>query len=322
MRVIAATCALITTTLVPCVDALHLNSASDKISVSVDHGCETHDIQGIGGVHACGRGNISEDTVMQQYKTGATPGISDSGFYWICYLPPSARSSNALPRLVSEFQMSFEAARRLFPEVPKAVYANHVVQSRFEDKLTAQWIAVEKEDEVTAPHHQKLIGLKLTPFEYTIFLDDDLYLIKRNFWNAMQTLRAYADIAMPLDPTRSAPFDVLPMGCSALIAYSRNAFGLLDKAYELILNNTHPEGRRQSDQEMIYFAWREHLPSTRLLLLPQEFSCYWNGLSNVWEDAHMTYRCWALHDHGLDERVLDLQENETSDGTPLAVRPS
>lgn len=323
MRIFASVCAFITITLVPCVDALHLNSASDKISVSVDHGCSKHDIQGIGGVHACGKGNTSEDTAIQQDKAEATPGVSDSGFYWICYLPPDVRSSNSLGqvRVVYEFQLSFEAARRLFPEVPKAVYANHVVQKKFEDKLTTQWIAAEKEDEVTAPYNQKLIALKLTPFEYTIYLDDDMYLLRKNFWSAMQTIRTYADIAMPLDPKRKAPFDVLPMGCSALIAYSRKAFGLLDKAYELILNNTHPEVGRQSDQEMLYFAWREHVPSIRFLLLPEEFYCFWNGLNNEWKDAHMTYKCWAVHDHGLNKRVLDLQEDAQDARTQPVWQP-
>lgn len=66
---------------------------------------------------------------------------------------------------------------------------------------------------------------------------------------------------------------------------------------------------------MIYFAWRER-PELRFFLLPEEYFCFWNGLTRKWLNAHKAYECWALHGHSYDQRVLSLQDTQPPSGPP------
>ena len=100
------------------------------------------------------------------------------------------------------------------------------------------------------------------------------------------------------------------MGCSCLIIYRRTALSLFERAYQKLLSGEHPPTGRQGDQEMIYFAWRE-APFLRLLMLPEEYYCFWNGLGRFWVNAHKTYSCWALHGHGYTAAKLLALQDET-----------
>mmetsp|Transcript_137233 Transcript_137233/g.256236 ORF Transcript_137233/g.256236 Transcript_137233/m.256236 type:complete len:366 (-) Transcript_137233:118-1215(-) len=243
--------------------------------------------------------------------------VHNFGFLWCYYVPGGLGPMIGYKAFSREFNLSVHAAHNLFPKVPKAVYSNRHERAsgRPEDKVipthynvTLIRVLPEHKD-IVEPWHQKLIALKRTPFEYTIFLDSDVYLLRRGFVTAMQTILEVADIAMPLDPKRTEPYDVLPMGCSAITAYNHNAFKLIDKAIELMVNKKYDlENIRQGDQEMLYFAWRDYEHSIRFTLLPAEFYCPWNGLKTTWQDSHETYSCWALHDHDYRKNVLTLQE--------------
>lgn len=255
--------------------------------------------------------------------------VHNFGFLWCYYVPGGLGPMIGDKAFSREFNLSVHAAHNLFPKVPKAVYSNRDewASGRPKDKVIpthhkVTLIRVLPEHEyIVEPWHQKLIALKRTPFKYTIFLDNDVYLLKRGFVSAMQTILEVADIAMPLDPQRDEPFDKLPMGCSAITAYNHNAFKLIDRAIELMVDQKYElDNVRQGDQEMLYFAWRDYEHSIRFTLLPAEYYCPWNNRNGyskktTWTDQHTTYSCWALHDHDYPEDVLTLQEKGDHEGT-------
>jgi hypothetical protein len=92
------------------------------------------------------------------------------GFYWCVWV----RKANT----VSEFTLSYRAANTLFPNVPKAAFSN-VEKPK---SLSILWNQVKDEkdgkNEKAHPWMMKLSALLATPFERTIFLDNDVYLLR------------------------------------------------------------------------------------------------------------------------------------------------
>ena len=80
----------------------------------------------------------------------------------------------------------------------------------------------------------KLSALLATPFQQTIFLDNDIYLLRRDFVSSMRTIAHISDLAMPIDPERQ----LVPMGCSAIINYNVSRSRRLLQAAHHIMKKT------------------------------------------------------------------------------------
>lgn len=252
------------------------------------------------------------------------------GFLWCVY----SMAKHSPRDMLNDFKLSVHAAARLFPQVPRAAYTNladavptmsHNVtwlpaanlSEHLPERANTTGAALQA---LEGAYAHKLLALMRTPFTRTIFLDNDLFLLKLAFLPAALTISELADVAMPVDPARGALY--VPMGCSCLVIYRRTAVKLYERAYQKLLSGEHPPVGRQGDQEMIYFAWRE-APTVRLLMLPEEYYCFWNGLSRYWVNAHKTYTCWTLHGHGYTAAKLFALQDDTppreSDDIPTAA---
>ena len=304
------------------------------------------------------------DTLLSRVPPSAAP-LQDRGFLWCVYALSPARKERSQSIMLNDFRLSIESAHRLFPHIRRAVYTNlaasALATSRALLLLRASnrtLIIARKVSQGDTTHSvayaHKLIALARTPFEHTIFLDTDLFLLRHPFLRMAELVSGLVDVAMPVDPARSRLF--VPMGCSALILFRRNATSLFVSALDKLLSGEHPPVARAGDQEcvtppppippppppsafdapfpsysppfpspspplpssphrMIYFAWRER-PELRFFLLPEEYFCFWNGLTRKWLNAHKAYECWALHGHSYDQRVLSLQDTQPPSGPP------
>ena len=221
----------------------------------------------------------------------------------------------------------------LFPSTPKAVYSNlpnNIVTFPVIWIQHAQRLEGFSFDNGTgaysagAPRTQwghKLLALLSTPFASTIYLDTDVYLLHPRFVHAMSLVLNVSDLTMPHAPRRSPPFDVLPWGCSAMIAYSQRALSLFATAYQMMAQRAHRELDRQGDQEYIYFAWRERHNDVRTMQLPADFFCPQQAVKNNTPEytcLHMMrdrYSCWALHSHGFEafDQIEALQDQAIRD---------
>ena len=123
----------------------------------------------------------------------------------------------------------------------------------------------------------KTSALIQTPFERTLFLDNDVYVLQPSFVYGLlaQTLRV-SDIAMPINVDRGGAWQEspVPQPCNALIAYRRTSdvAGLLVGAVQRIVSGQHP-GVQQRDQDMLLFEWLEARTQLRFLMLPEEYYC-------------------------------------------------
>ena len=143
------------------------------------------------------------------------------GLYWCVWVMP-AQTQNALIKqflhnhssarnTLSEFVLSHTCARRLFPGVPTACYSNvdkprslaGISWTRVDDRPLHPWVA-------------KLSALLSSPFERTVFLDNDVYLLRNDFLASMVAIARHSDVAMPIDPKRYH----VPMGCTAIVNYN------------------------------------------------------------------------------------------------------
>lgn len=222
------------------------------------------------------------------------------GFHWCLWLGE--------PYAVHEFRLSVEAAHRLFPGVPRSAYSNAHNPSRH----ALRWIRAADPGGVH-PWRAKLRGLMAAPFGHTVFLDNDVYLLRGDFVSSMRSAARVWDLAMPLDPVRAPD---MPMGCTAIVSYRpERTRGLLAAALALLERSPAPPAlHRWSDQEALWLAWTTQADGAlRVGLLPEEYYCYWQGYNTWWRTRHRRYACFALHGHNLTARVLALQ-NRTSGG--------
>ena len=172
----------------------------------------------------------------------------------------------------------------------------------------------------------KLSGLLSTRFNRTVFLDCDVFVLRPSLMQQLLTnALAVADVAMPLDPGRTAPLVIStgatpppwvapavgpPMLCSAVLAYRRSEAveEFFVGAARRLFHGTHPNVR-QGDQEMMWFEWRYGTGSSlRVLALPEETYCplerrqqatgNW-ARSSAWRTSWRrgVYPCAAVHGH-------------------------
>ena len=193
--------------------------------------------------------------------------------------------------------------------------------------LPLSWSTCRSESDAgctESPYLWKLCALTQTPFERTLFLDVDLFVL----WpplvqSLLRSTLALADVAMPLDvgrffePWASTP---VPPLCSCMIAYG-NATSAVRQLFlgaaRRLIEHMHRR-TRQGDQEMIWFEWTYVQHSLRVFPLPEEYYCPGVQLLrdnssraewlNSWQGSHGTergrYRCKALHAHGYTEDQL------------------
>ena len=128
----------------------------------------------------------------------------------------------------------------------------------------------------------KTSALIQTPFDRTLFLDNDVYVLQPSLVHNLlsQTLRA-CDIAMPINVDRGGVWQdaPVPQPCNAMIAYRNTSevVGLLLGALERIVAGSHP-GILQRDQDMVFFEWFEARPKLRFLAQRRGLSrrrCCW-----------------------------------------------
>lgn len=218
------------------------------------------------------------------------------GLYWCVWVGKA--------NTVREFTLSYRAANTLFPDVPKAAFSN-VEKPK---SLSILWNRVKYKK--AHPWMMKLSALLATPFEQTIFLDNDVYLLRRDFMSSMRMIAHMSDFAMPIDPGRQ----IVPMGCSAMINYNvSRSRALLQAAQHIMRESRFPKGMRHGDQEAIWLAWTntDVASMLRILLLPDEYYCYWNHFDPKWKTQHRTYKCYAWHSHGYTDEVLMYQDSHT-----------
>lgn len=216
------------------------------------------------------------------------------GFYWCVWV--------GTKNTVNEFKLSHMAAHTLFPTVSTAAYSN------IANPLSAPILWNQVNNTGKHPWIMKLSALLATPFDRTVFLDNDVYLLRRDFVSSMQLIAHMSDFAMPIDPGRQ----LVPMGCSAIINYNvSRSRGLLQAAQQVMHNpSLYPPNMRRGDQEAIWIVWtKTNVASTlRILLLPDEYYCYWNKYDRKWKTQHSSYRCYAWHNHGYSRDVLKYQD--------------
>ena len=244
---------------------------------------------------------LSQQRNSNQATQNATA-IAPFGFCWCVWVGKATT--------VPEFNLSVTATHRLFPSVPLAGYSNIANPTRYDMYWT-------RNSGKQKPWRAKLLALLQTPFERTVFLDNDVYLLRRDFVTSMQNIARVSDVAMPIDPVRTAI--LVPMGCSCIVNYNINRVrSLFREALEIFDNRSMFKGMRRGDQEAIWLAWTRttnhdttttsNTTSTRFLLLPEEYYCFWHGYRKVWSSAHRSYNCFALHGHGYTQKVLSLQD--------------
>jgi hypothetical protein len=128
----------------------------------------------------------------------------------------------------------------------------------------------------------KLSALLQSPFNKTLFLDNDVYVLQPSLVNDLlsRTLNN-ADIAIPVNVARGTEFwksAPLPSLCIAIIAFNSNAAtrDLFVGAARRLAMHAHQgtgyAGVEQRDQEMLWFEWRA-TPALRMLPLPEEYYC-------------------------------------------------
>ena len=172
----------------------------------------------------------------------------------------------------------------------------------------------------------KFSAYLLSPFERSLFLDSDVFVMKPTFvHNMLAKSLSVADVAAPLDPNRlKQPFanHSAPLLCSCIVAFNSSSADVrsffVGAAKRLLWRqhtrlddgpdkgeNTKPEVR-QSDQEMMWFEWTRGVhPRLRVLVLPEEAYCpmstridpsgkfaKWN--TNFWGYG---YACQSVHGH-------------------------
>lgn len=231
------------------------------------------------------------------------------GLYWCVWVMP-AQTQNALIKqflhnhssarnTLSEFVLSHTCARRLFPGLPTACYSNvdkprslaGISWTRVDDRPLHPWVA-------------KLSALLSSPFERTVFLDNDVYLLRNDFLASMVAIARHSDVAMPIDPKRYH----VPMGCTAIVNYNTTrARAFFSAARQLLASDAEfPNAMRRGDQEALWLTWTgTSVASTlRVFLLPDEYYCYWNKYSTSWRAGRSTYRCYAWHGHGYNWRQV------------------
>lgn len=232
-----------------------------------------------------------------------------SGFLWVVFKWEATT-------MLHEHIRSFRAVRRHLADVPTALYSNVASNESFPmfRKYSVRHThylranaSIRYFDQLVLPKLHKLHALVSTPFSRTIFLDNDVYLLSDAVWQNAWTIWNTTDVAMPMDPVRSAPYDSMPLGCSAMIFYSTTepVLQLFRDAYELLRGRKYPH-LRQGDQSHINRAWITMHPHLRFFVLPEEYYCPWNSGSAVWRHK-LEYACKALHGHEYSDQVLDVQ---------------
>ncbi len=191
----------------------------------------------------------------------------------------------------------------------------------------------------------KLVALMNTPFERTLFVDVDIWVLRPQFvWEMLAHKLQLSDIAMALDPNRAKATyynAIVPPICTCLMAY-RNATIVheqMEAARAGLMRRAH-RSVRQSDQEYMWFEWTRR-PQLRLLVLPEEYYCPMQpapvpsvpieaALSGgfllpptyapVWTTPLGQYRCHTVHTHMLDTTMLNrLRTNLSSGWKPTAT---
>ena len=234
------------------------------------------------------------------------------GFYWCVWMVSETQDAivkqflsnhTSARKTLSEFVLSHTCARRLFPDVPTAAYSN-VAKPRSIAGIS--WTRVQN-----GPLHPwlaKLSALIASPFERTVFLDNDVYLLRNDFLSSMQTIARISDVAMPIDPKRYS----VPMGCTAIVNYNRTRTrAFFSAARQLLASGSEfPDAMRRGDQEALWLTWTRTSTASnlRVVLLPDDYYCYWNKYSTTWKAGHSTYRCYAWHAHGYKWRLLKYQD--------------
>ena len=128
----------------------------------------------------------------------------------------------------------------------------------------------------------KASALLQSPFNRTLFLDNDVYVLQPSLVNDLlgSTLRN-ADVAIPVNTARGTGFWAsapLPSLCIALVAFNSNAAtrDFFVGAARRLATHAHLgagyAGVEQRDQEMLWFEWRA-TPAFRMLPLPEEYYC-------------------------------------------------
>lgn len=217
--------------------------------------------------------------------------LFDIGFYW-CVWIGSVRTLN-------EFKLSYTVAHHMFPSVSTGVYSN----LEQPDTITVtKWLYSTRS--VQTWSEAKLHALMASPFGRTLFLDNDVYLARKDFMSSMQAIARISDIAMPIDPVRY----MVPMGCSCMINYNTSrSKNIWNNSLSTLRKNKFPRYiKRITDQEAIWFTWTQKNvdASLRVFLIPEEYYCFWNKKRMLWKNQHKTYRCYAVHDHNYTFKIL------------------
>ena len=189
----------------------------------------------------------------------------------------------------------------------------------------------------------RMQGLLLSPFERTLFLDGDMYVLDGDMVRTLltRTLRL-AELAMPLDPWRGGAWTLsaAPPLCASLLAARSHAPGVRDfvlGAMMRLVNGSHRHLHpdvQTGDQSMFWFEWvaapltPDRSSAVRVLPLPSEFFCPSEPVSTTHvlrgsqlalePFAHFhtswvgplgskrrgVYKCGAVHAHGYSEEPL------------------
>jgi len=197
-----------------------------------------------------------------------------------------------------------------------------------------------QEDGRLRPWLYKMQALLSSPFERTVYLDGDMYVLNGRLLRTLltRTLRI-ADFAMPIDPWRGGAWGLAaaPALCAALVAARTRATGVREfvlAAAGRMVNGSHRHLHpdvQTGDQSMYWFEWvaaPSRSSAVRLLPLPSEFFCPNEPLSrtHVLRDGELAlepfahfltswkgpsesrrrgmYQCGAVHGHGYSAEQL------------------
>jgi len=124
----------------------------------------------------------------------------------------------------------------------------------------------------------KLSALLLTPFKRTLYLDNDVFVLRPNLiHDILNSTLSLSDLAMPVNPIREGLWENVPAPnlCSCVIAY--HSTGVIHRlwlgAASRLATGRVPAAAAQREQEAIWYEWTEALPMLRVMVLPEEYYC-------------------------------------------------
>lgn len=230
------------------------------------------------------------------------------GFLHVLYLHNNMSYHISAQNQLSELLNSRKKIKYLYPDHMSALFANKLTVKSI--RKSSLWDIVGLHDmECATLYDFKLWSLAYTPFDTTIFVDNDVQVMNVRFLPSMQAYLSNVDFAAPASPSGKfmlGTYQTLfsrTLLCSCLMIYNKNISAIFLNAMRALALRTRPQLMRQGDQEYLWFE----LEHVRIRILPPESYCEkrYNPrhVNSTWiipsSRGSRREECWSLHTHVL-----------------------